>query len=238
MQQLGTGSTSPAPQPTPAQMRVLRTVGALGGRGVRHADVADSAGGHPNAVRPHLDALTRGGFLTVSEVRSGHRGRPPRVYDMTPAGRTLLTRNPVGDGGALVGALTSFLVDSGHGPDDARRVGEIWGKALDDDAAHRTPPPVVDGVTDDPGVSRVLDVMDSLGFDPDHESTGHGDGHTVTLRSCPMLDLAQANPEFVCRIHEGLITGVLARSGTVAQVRLQTLLDGRTCRIHIEPEAV
>lgn len=230
MQDFGPRPTRSPNHPTPAQLRVLQAVASLGGHDVRHSQIAEAVGGHPNAVRPHLESLARLGLLDRADVRDGHRGRPPRVYRLTRDGQAALSEHPAGDGSALVGALTTFMLSAGHGADDARKVGEIWGQALDN-AADQDPP---SGQlrSEDPGLDRVVEVMGTLGFDPEHTAEGHR--HTLHLQACPMLELARENPHFVCKIHEGLITGVLARAGTSASVHLEPFATHNACRVHIE----
>ncbi|MDO5618269.1 helix-turn-helix transcriptional regulator [Kocuria sp.] len=241
----------PTPRPaslTPAQLKVLRTVAALGGQGIRHTEIAETLGGHPNAVRPHLETLVRSNLLATEEFRDGHRGRPPRMYRVTANGHAALSQDASADNSALVGALTDFMLSSGHGPQDARRVGQIWAQALEqsphhtDDDAPSTPPSTQVPVTGTPStdvseraVTRVVNVMDSLGFDPDLEPTASG--HRVTLKACPMLELAQQNPEFICRIHEGLIAGVMHREGVPAHVELHPFATETACQVRINPHS-
>lgn len=242
MQDFGPRPTPHPANTTPAQYKVLRTVAALGGRDIRHADIAKTLGGHPNAVRPHLEALVSAQLLSAGEIRDGHRGRPPRIYHVTSKGHAALSQHTAAGNGALVGALTAFMLTSGHGPEDAHRVGRIWGDALEDSPhsptndGDATPisrsTPAADAPTQ--AVTRVVDVMDSLGFEPDLQAVESG--HTVTLKACPMLELAQQNPEFICRIHEGLIAGVMEREGTPAQVHLRPFATQTACQVHITPQ--
>lgn len=248
MQEFGPRPARHPPQITAAQMKVLRAVAALGGQDLRHAEIADAVGGHPNAVRPHLEALVQGNLLGKGEVRDGHRGRPPSIYSLTEHGKSAIAEPPVGDGSALVGALTSFMLSVGHGPEDALRVGRIWAEALqvvDPRAPSSGESPEAHTVDDGAAstvqglrpisVDRVVDVMETLGFEPDLESTP--DGHTVTLKACPMLSLAQHNPEFICRIHEGLIEGVLEREGNPSSVEMKPFAAPQACLVHIRPRS-
>lgn len=224
----------PSPQesrPTPAQFRVLRAVASLGGKDVRHADVAEAVGGHPNTVRPHLDALQQAGHVSVGEIRDGHRGRPPRVYHLTASGQRLMAGHGVSDDSALVSAFTSFLISSGHGPDDSHRIGEIWAEALADETS-------VPDDTQSSGLDQVVEVMDSLGFDPvqREQPTAVDAEYALELRACPILELARANPDFVCRIHEGLIAGVLDRAQSPSVVRLEPFATDTACRVLIQPK--
>lgn len=155
------------------------TIGAL----------TSNLGGHPNAIRQHLDALVADGLVSCDSLPPKGRGRPARGYTVTPAGRRALAgREPYVE---LVSAVTTWLSRSGQGAEEARQIGQAWGRAKAEDEAW-------DGV---------VELLDELGFDPT------GDQQELHLRACPLLDEARRHPDIICGIHQGLLEGALGHEG-------------------------
>src|SRR5207247_2297767 len=82
-------------------------------------------------------------------------------------------------------------------PDDAVAIGREWGRYL---AQHEDQPA-------DP-IEAVRSTFDRLGFDPEV------DGSTVCFGHCPFRELAEAYPDLVCSLHQGLCEGLV---GTVEE---------------------
>lgn len=192
----------PVPTPAPAALsraraRVAAAVRELG-PGAPLAAIAERLGGHPNATRQHLDALVRDGHATAARLPHAGRGRPARGFTLTAAGVRALAASglPLGPGAGVrapagarayaevVDAVAAHLVAGGHASAEARAIGRTWGGAR--------------------ASADVEHLLAELGFDP-HPA----DEATLHLRACPILSSAQAHPEVICSIHQGLVEGVL-----------------------------
>lgn len=198
------------PRLSTARRRVLEAIRALGGREVTIDELAEHLGGHPNASRAHLAALTEQGLLGVGEIRRSGAGRPPRGYSLTAVGRQALTPSQQSAGlEELASVLTDYLVNSGHGVDEARRIGEAWGAGRTEESADEDP---------EDAMLQVSRILDTLGFEPTLETAE--DGEFVLLRRCPLLGLAKENPEFICQVHRGLVDGILQKAGAGRSIDL------------------
>lgn len=215
------GSEGRIPLSAP-RARVLGAVANLGGldRPVTLAEIADALGGHPNTSRQHLDALTASGLLDVVDVHRPTSGRRPRGYTLSELGRRALT--PAGGDGyrEIVSAVAAHHRATGRGRAEARQIGEVWGERR----AAALPPEAAD----DPEAA-VTDMLAMLGFDPAPAPDGDG----LLLRACPLLGVAQENPDFACTLHEGMVQGVVRRLGGHRHVRLLPLADPRGCRLSL-----
>lgn len=203
---------------SPARERALRAVSELGGRDITLNEVAARLGGHPNGSRQHLDALVRDGYLQATEVLGRGPGRRPRGHTVTPLGQRELTVQAA-ESTELVEVFASYLIAEGHGSEEARAIGEAW-------AARQPEPATAEHET---AVDAVIEVLDILGFDP--ERTNTPDGEALVLHTCPLLDAAHRNPEFICQVHQGLIDGILKRVGAREGLELLPFSDAAGCRI-------
>lgn len=207
--------------------RVLLAVRDLGGEHVTINQLAEHLGGHPNASRAHLGALADRGLITVADIPGTGPGRRPRGHTLTEAGKAALDPAEVNNA-SLAGAFASYLVRSGHGSEDARAIGRMWGDsqaAALDDACPRD------------AVDSVVRVLDMLGFDPGRVRTA--DGEALVLRTCPLIGNDHDDQAFLCDVHHGLIDGVLRRIGAAEGLTLLPFADAAGCRVEVdEPVAV
>lgn len=187
----------------PARRRVLTAV-AEQGQASTVDEISAAAGGHVNTTRHHLRVLIAAGLVEPVPGPPRGRGRPASRYAVTPAGRTALAQ---GEGGpaeeyvALAAAFAERLAERAGDPgEDARAIGRAWGAHLSSTEAP--------GEQADPPRTRVVRLLDRLGFSPD------GPGPEVLLRTCPLLDAARRHPEVVCQVHLGLVDGALTTFGT------------------------
>lgn len=172
-------------------------------------DLVATVGGHPNTTRHHLRVLADAG-LVAEERRApaGGRGRPATGYVVTEAGRRAVAATPRGGAAeeyvALAAAFADRLAERGGDPgDDARAIGKAWGASL----ATRHAGTAAAGRA---GGEEVVGLLDRLGFSPLAEpAEATGQGTTVLLRTCPLLDAARRHPEVVCQVHLGLVAGAL-----------------------------
>lgn len=204
-----------------ARLRVLAAVRDLGGEHITITQLTEHLGGHPNASRPHLTALEHDGYITIADVPGSGPGRRPRGHSLTEAGRKLLSPGADEPSG-LAGAFASYLVQTGHGPHEAREIGRIWGEkeadALSDESREHA-------------VDAVVEVLDILGFDPARLEVAQGEA--LVLRTCPLLVASPGDPSFICEIHHGLIDGVLRRIGAAEGVTLLPFAEPNGCRLEL-----
>lgn len=218
------GSTGAGRMPlSESRRRVLNAVATMtpGGDPVTLSDVAAELGGHPNTSRQHLDALADSGLLDVTDIARGTSGRRPHGYTLTEAGRRTLADPHPGGLVDIVSAVSAHHRATGRAASEASDIGEIWGK--------RTAEAMPEDAADNPG-EAVVDMLSMLGFDPAPAPDGHG----LLLRNCPLLGAAPDDPEFACKLHEGMVRGVVRRLGGPSTVRLIPFAEQHGCRLSIE----
>lgn len=176
---------------------------------LRIGDIAHAVGAHDNTVRGHLVTLMDRGLVTSSTVPAQGRGRPAALYSAgpRPGARTDEYR-------ALAGAFAADLLASGSGTqvrERARLVGRTWGERLAPEASAGDAPGSLDATLAD------------LGFGPER------DGELVRLTTCPLLDLAVENPDVICRVHLGLVDGLLDRGAEAPETELTPFAEPGAC---------
>src|SRR6266536_3555074 len=88
----------------------------------------------------------------------------------------------------------------------AERAGRAWGRYL------VTRPLPLAPVSDEAATEQVVGLLDEQGFSPEN-APGE-----IRMRRCPFHDLAESQPEIVCAVHKGLITGALEELGSELEV--------------------
>lgn len=178
---------------------------------IRIADAAAQLGLHPNTVREHLDALVGLGLVDRATGGATGRGRPAAVYRPSPAGPA------VREYAGLATALAGHLARTGIDPErDARDAGAEWGRELVGGA----------GAKD----RTILDHLTRLGFDPHDDGPRRG----IALRRCPLLDAAKRYPTVVCKVHLGIVEGMLEQLETSsAGTELVAFAEPGACRLFL-----
>ncbi|GMQ86647.1 MAG: helix-turn-helix domain-containing protein [Acidimicrobiia bacterium] len=162
---------------------------------------------HANVARHHLDHLVADGYLCVSrrrpEGRSGPgAGRPAKHYESTS--KDVSVQFPALRYDLLAELLLRVVnriapVDAG---DIAEEVGREYGREL---AAEL-------GFEDDAGYEAaaraVATAMMGVGF----EIEARPGEHRLVTRHCPFGGSAEAHPDIVCRLDQGLVSGLLERT--------------------------
>lgn len=132
--------------------------------------------------------------LLVHRRVSGPRGRPRDEWAISPGAQ------PGGERPEAYGALARWLARAI--PPNSRRLAEVeaTGREIGRELA--------------PGASSpqqaIADVMTALGFQPEIEPSASG-GIACTLRNCPYRDSVRENQPVICRLHRGLVRGLLDR---------------------------
>jgi predicted ArsR family transcriptional regulator len=213
---------------SPSRRQLLRLLGD-DEDGADIASLAERLGLHINTVRRHLAVLEDAGLVASATEERDRPGRPRLRYHVMPAG---IGTVGVGDDRGyrfIAEVLASHLSGTAADPASvAEAAGATWGRHL----IERPPPYQRVGV--DVAVSRVIDLLDSLGFAPELDDK-EADRPRVLLRRCPFLDIVKDHQDVICSIHLGLMRGALEELGS--KVRVQDLLpfvEPSLCISHLE----
>lgn len=166
---------------------------------------------HPNVARHHLDRLVDDGYLRVSDrpaAKDAGAGRPAKGYEATD--KEILVSYPARRYDLLAELLVQVAerLDPAAAPEAAEEVGRSFGRRLAAEA----------GLSGTGGTAEALEAVSrtllGVGFETAFES-----GSLVT-HHCPFGKTAAEHPEVVCRLDQGIVTGLLeaVRKGTGAVV--------------------
>jgi predicted ArsR family transcriptional regulator len=213
---------------TPPRLDVLKALGdntryaiylelARSSRPLATAEIAATLDLHPNTVRPHLERMRDVGLLTIETEARGTVGRPQHRYSLAPDAPSLGLEPatfPV-----LARMLLRVAATSGIGQGDVLDAGREQGES---DAARLGDADCLTGL-----VAR----LDALGFDP--AVAGDDDEVTVAFTHCPFRELAEANPEIVCALHQGLVEGIVDVLGGADVDTFHPLTDRTPCQVEL-----
>ena len=193
------------------------------------AEIAESLDLHPNTVRPHLERMRDVGLLEVETDARGAVGRPSTATRWRPTPRRSASSRrrsrcwpacccawppPAGS------AATRWSTPAAS---RARPTPRRWpGPSASPPTATPTPARCVGGL-----MAR----LDALGFDP--ELAGDDAQVTVGFAHCPFRELAEANPEIVCALHQGLVEGFVGASAAPAVDEFHPLIDRTPCQVDL-----
>lgn len=159
-------------------------------------EVAEQLEVHANTARFHLEALHRAGRVEKVAPATAGPGRPPLLF------RLRRTMDPGGPRNyeLLAGVLLSSIASDPVAAHRAVDSGRDWGRRL----AAQVP-------TDGDPTSRLVTLLDEMGFAPERRTTGAG--AQIGLRHCPFLELAGPRTDVVCPVHLGLMQGAAESLG-------------------------
>lgn len=179
-------------------------------------EVAAHLGVHRTVAFAHLERLTALGLLSKS-WRRGRPGRPATLYRPAAAlDLHLPPRQPALLAAALALALAA---GGGNGPRVAADVARRLGGGL-----HPR--------RDRGGLVEALETLGALGAKYEER-----DG-VLRARHCVFADVCPVAPEVVCRVHGGLIEGVLAAAGINVVAEPLPLAEGAdACAFRLRPLA-
>lgn len=179
---------------------------------------------HPSTVRLHLEKLRDAGLVTSAPDRHGTVGRPHLVWSaldpapslgLEPDGLRLLTH-----------LLADLAARDPAAADRATEVGRNRGSGCLGDGAP--------GAGCRHGLEALVGELARLGFDPAVEDGDGADAaKVVSFTRCPFRELAVAYPDLVCRLHQGLVEGILAEAGGATLSGFSTLVDTDPCRAEV-----
>jgi predicted ArsR family transcriptional regulator len=188
--------------------------------GLGAEELARRLGLHQNTVRWHCGILGEAGLICSRRGERLAAGRPRIVYTLGPEARA-------GDRDEyrlLATIVTGALSDLADGSARADEAGQAWGRYL-----VRRPSPLT-RVSDEEAMEEVVALLDQQGFAP------RAAARQVSMRRCPFHDLAENNPEIVCSVHRGLVSGALAELGSDLEVDgLDVLVEPDLCILRLAP---
>lgn len=207
--------------------------------GLTAAEVGERLGLHVTSARFHLEQLAGAGVVAATFHRHG-TGRPQKRYAVLPDRAT--AASPPDDAYRMLAELLTEALAPREGgalsPEDA---GERWahehvrrlGAVEEELPRAQTPGQWL------AKVGRVLDLMESWGYEPSVRTTDHGRTAEVALARCPFLSLAQSHTEVVCAAHRGLLRGALDVFGEPdADVELEPFALPGICLARLTSPAV
>jgi predicted ArsR family transcriptional regulator len=243
------------PRPAAPRLAVLKALGdntryaiylelARSPRPLATAEIAETLDLHPNTVRPHLERMRDVGLLTIETEARGTVGRPQHRYALAadapslglePATFPVLARMLLRV--AAAGGLgTDEVVDAAREQGEADAIAAVTAAAEASDAAgERLTASRPSGAPEGSDAQICLDLLvarlDALGFDP---AVARDDGGaTVAFAHCPFRELAEANPEIVCSLHQGLVEGFVDTLGGAGVDEFRPLTDRAPCQVDL-----
>jgi predicted ArsR family transcriptional regulator len=154
------------------------------------AAIAVAVGLHENTARFHLDALVEAGMVHRNAESRQQPGRPRVLYRADPAPPQTHYHDLAA---AMVRHFAGPMEDRGGHAEEA---GKSWGAEL------RASLPAEPSET----MPRLVACLARMGYQPELVA---GTPPTIELRPCPYSELAGEDPETVCRLHLGLIRGLI-----------------------------
>jgi predicted ArsR family transcriptional regulator len=205
-----------------ADERRTRIVEELGRArsGLDAAELARRLGLHQNTIRFHLGVLVDAGLVRSRPAERSVPGRPRILYSLRPEG-VAADRDEYR---LLATILAGTVAREGDGSARAEDAGRAWGRYL----MRRPVPPR--HVTDEQATREVVELLDQQGFAPEA-----GD-REIRMRRCPFHELAESQPEIVCAVHRGLISGALGELGSGLDVdELDVFVEPDLCIARLRP---
>lgn len=163
-------------------------------------DVADIAGRlqlHPNGVRTHLRRL-EARRLVRSEQAHGGVGRPRMLWSVTP--RAVAEADLPHTGWAMARSLARAIPATPARLKEVEAAGVRLGEEMVEE--------IGEGALQSGG-DAVGQALAALGFAPARQEDGEITRYQ--LQTCPYAEAVRENPAVVCRLHKGVVRGVLER---------------------------
>ena len=178
--------------------------------------IAIAVGLHENTTRFHLDALIELGLVHRQAETRAQPGRPRVLYRAEPAPsehdyRDLAT--------VMVRYFAGPMADRGPRAESA---GVAWGAELRADFPKDQGQPQA--------LPRLVACLARLGFQP---RLVNGPPTSIALRPCPYSDLAGQDPDTVCRLHLGLMRGLLDEAAPWQVTALDPYVTPTLCVVRL-----
>ena len=213
---------------TTGRVRVARVLLEAGPQ--TSTELAERLGVTPAAIRRHLDAMLEEGTVTARELPqrgARGRGRPPRQYSVTPAGRSLAGPQAYDD---LAADALRFLALTG-GAEAVEAFAQARVAELESRYEHAMTALPADA-TDAARVAALAEALTADGYAADSAQVGSGTtavGQMLCQHHCPVHGVAAQFPQ-LCEAETAALGRLL---GTHVQ-RLATIARGDTvCTLHV-----
>jgi len=182
------------------------------------AAIAAAVGLHENTTRFHLDALIELGLVHREPESRAQPGRPRVLYRADPAPDQLHYRDLAT---VMVRYFAGPMVDRGNRAESA---GLAWGAEL------------LAGLPEEQAAAlpRMVGCLARMGYQP---RLIDGPPTSITLRPCPYADLADEDPATVCRLHLGLVRGLLDKTDPWEVTDLEPFVTPELCVVRLAAKA-
>ncbi|MGL3150430.1 helix-turn-helix transcriptional regulator [Microbacterium sp. A82] len=147
-------------------------------------EICDATGLHANTVREHLQRLIEGGYVISATEHRTTRGRPRALYSAV-----------TGAPGASSPVARDKVSAAARRGDILRRMLPATASDLDSDATHQ--------------MDALIEHLEESGFEPVIDDAQL----TVDLTPCPHAAARPEDRPVLCRVHLGLMQGVLTEAG-------------------------
>lgn len=168
------------------------------------SEIADLFAIHANVARHHLDHLVADGYLQVSHRRPSGRsgpgaGRPAKHYE--PTAKDVSVQFPARRYDLLAELLLRIV--QRIAPENAGSIAEEVGREYGRELAAELGFGAEEGY--EAAARAVARAMTGVGFDIE----ARPGEHRLVTRHCPFGVAADNHPDIVCRLDQGLVSGLL-----------------------------
>jgi len=187
---------------------------------VTASQIADLFEIHTNVARHHLDRLVADGYLQVTRRRRTERsgpgaGRPAKHYETTA--KEISVQFPARRYD-LLAELLARVVER-VAPDSAAEIAEEIGREYGRELAAEV------GLSKDAGfdtaVTAVAKVLMGVGFETEANTVDR----VIVTRFCPFGETASKHPDIVCKLDQGIVSGLLESANAASVPVVNPHLD-------------
>jgi len=167
-------------------------------------EIAEEFDIHPNVARLHLSKLEQVHMIQSNLKKTGKGGRPSRLYSL--ANEEIQLNFPYRDYKLLATMAMEVVEELGHeGEQILYKTGYKYGQELLN--THLTSPQ--SNMTIETKIQKLRYISNIIGIYPEFEYVKHKNTLIFSIHNCPFKELAQKNPDLVCKMHSHLIRGML-----------------------------
>jgi len=188
------------------------------------AEIAETLDLHANTVRPHLERMRDLGLVEVTTVATGSVGRPQHRYALAADAPSLGLEPPAFP--TVTRMLLRAAAAAGVDPDELLEAGREQGREDFARAGADAPADLVDALERE---------LEAFGFDP--ARADDGEAVTIAFTHCPFRELAEAHPDLVCSMHQGMVEGFIACGAGAEVHRFHPLVDRTPCQVDVVRKA-
>ncbi|HEY3338536.1 MAG TPA: helix-turn-helix domain-containing protein [Propionicimonas sp.] len=186
------------------------------------AAIAAAVGLHENTTRFHLDALIEAGMVHREAESRQQPGRPRVLYRADPAPSQSHYQDLAA---AMVRHFAGPMEDRGS---RAEQAGMAWGAELLAEL------PADQALVEPEPMPRLIACLARMGYQPELIA---GTPPTIALRPCPYSELAGEDPTTVCRLHLGLIRGLIDKADPWEVTALEPYVTPERCVVRFAERA-